>query len=113
MARNENKITIARALRIPFQILFALNRTPVVVHAKQREVEVISWEREVVGIAAEECHLLLWSKHEPYVGVFLVSVQPVLAALIERDDIGSKTRLIEAFLLNSCLLAFARGERLL
>jgi hypothetical protein len=50
----------------------------------------VAAETEIVGIAAEECHLLLGRKDEPHIGVFLVGVEPVFAALIERDNVGRR-----------------------
>ena len=74
MTGHEDEVPVGRAFRIPLQIIFDLDRTSVFVDAQQREVEVEAGVGEVVGIAAEERHLLLRCKHEAYVGILLVPV---------------------------------------
>src|SRR3989442_996410 len=113
MSGDENEISIGSPLGIPLQILSALDRLPVLVHTQDCEVEVISWKSKIVGVAAEERHLLLGREYEPHIRVLLVAIQPVLATLIERNNVGTKTRFIQTFLLNLCLFRFARIERLL
>src|SRR6266571_1344708 len=113
MAGHKDQIAVCRAFRVPLQILFALHRTSVFINAKQGKIEVVSRKSEVVRIAAEERSLLFGSKDEPNLRVLFVSVQPVLAAFIKRNDIRTKTGFIEALFLNFCLFTLARIERLL
>ena len=113
MAGDEDQLAVRRALRGPFQIVLALDRLAVLVHAEERHVEVVARIREVVGIAAEERDLLLGREDQPDVGVFLVAIQPVLAALVERHDVGPQAGLVEAFFLDARDLGLPRVERLL
>ena len=53
--------------------------------AQQRHVEAPARELEVVGVAAEGRDRVLRRERQPHVVVALVLVEPVLAALIERD----------------------------
>ena len=46
------------------------------------------------------------------VGVLLVAVEPVLAALIERDDVGAEAGLLQALPFDRGDLRFALGELL-
>ena len=63
---------------------------------------------EVVGVAAEEGCLLLGSKDKADVGVDLVLVEPVLAAVVEGDDVGAEAagRFL-AFLFNGGLFSLS------
>ena len=88
----------AAPLAFHFRKCARADRRVVLVDAEQREVEIVAREGEVVGIAAEERHLLLGREDEPDVGVLLVAVEPVLRALVERDDVGAQAGLVEAFL---------------
>ncbi len=90
VARDEHRFLIGGAFRVPLQVLVGLDRLAVLVDAEDGEVEIVTRIREVVGIAAEERHLLFGREHEPHVRVFLVAVQPVLRALIERHDVRPK-----------------------
>src|SRR5262245_26546491 len=98
MSGNEDQIAVCGAFSIPLQIVFRLDRLAVFVHAQNGEVEVVSREREIVWIAAEECHLLLRREYETHIGVLFIAIEPVLAALIKRHDVGTKSRLVEALL---------------
>src|SRR5262245_18624121 len=68
---------------------------------------------EIIGITTEKCRLLFGCKSDPDVGIFLIAIEPVLPALIERDDVGAKSCLVETFFLNLCLLCLSRIESLL
>ena len=70
--------------------MLGAHRNAVLVGAEEREVEVVARIGEVVGIAAEERHLLLGREDEADVGVLLVAIEPVLRALVERDDVGAQ-----------------------
>ena len=106
MAGNEHQLAIGRALRIPLEIVLAADGLPVLIHAKQREVQVIPRIREVVRIAAKERDLLLRRENDPNIGVFLVAIQPVFSALIQRDHVGTEAGLFQTF-------AFDRGDHVL
>ena len=65
-------------------------RLAVFVDAKERDVEIVAREGEVVVVAAEIRDLLLRREDEPDVGVSLVPMEPVLTAAVKRDDSGSQ-----------------------
>src|SRR5437588_4226950 len=73
MARHEDQFAVARSLGAPFEELRRLDRAIVVVYTEQREIEIVAWICEVVGVAPEKRHLLLGREDEPDVGVFLVA----------------------------------------
>ena len=75
--------------RGPRQEVLRHERLAVLVDAPQRHVEAIPREGEVVGVAAVERRVELGREDEPHVGELLVEIQVVLAALVERDDLGS------------------------
>src|ERR1051326_7938105 len=54
MPRNEDQLAIFHAGRRPFQIVVQVGRLAVFVYAEERDVEIVSGIREVVGIASEE-----------------------------------------------------------
>ena len=55
---------------------------------------------EVVGVAAVERGLLLGGEDQLDLGVLLVAVEPVLAALVERDHVGAQAGLLQALALD-------------
>ena len=64
------------------------------------DVEAEARELEVVHVAAERRDPLLRGEHQPDVGVLLVAVQVILAALVERDHVAALARLLGRFLLD-------------
>ena len=66
-----------------------MSRLVVLVDAEEADVEVVARVLEVVRVAAEEGDLLLGGEDEADVGVLLERVQVVLAAGVERDDVGA------------------------
>ncbi len=113
MAGDEHQLPIGRALRIPLEIVLAPNGLPILIHAEQREIQVVARVCEVVGIAAEERDLLLRRKNNPHIGVLLVAIQPVFPALIQRHHVGAEAGLLQALALNGGDHVLALGEFLL
>ena len=113
IAGDEHQLAIGRALRIPLEIVLALDGPAVLIHAEQREIQVVAGIREVVGIAAKERDLLLRREDDPHIRVFLVAIQPVFPALIERDHVGAEAGLFQAFALDGGDRVLALGEFLL
>ncbi len=72
----------------------------ILVGAEEANVEVVAGILEVVGIAAEEGDGELGAKTEPDIRVFLVRVEMILPALIERDDVAAQAGLVGRFLLD-------------
>ena len=62
----------------------------VLVGAEKTDIEVKPWIFKIVRIPAEEGNLLLRREDQPHIGVFLVAVKPVFAAMIERNDVGAQ-----------------------
>ena len=62
------------------------------------------------GIAAEEGDLLLGREDQPHVGVLLVAIEPVLAALVERHHVGAQAGFLQAFALDAGDRGLALGE---
>ena len=87
IARDENEIACARTLRGPFEVVLRMNRLIIFINTEQREIEIVAWIFEVVRVTAQERNLEFRRKHETHVGVLLVGVQVVLAALIKRNHV--------------------------
>ena len=113
MAGDEYQLAIGRAFRIPLEIVAALDGLAVLIHAEQREIQIVAGIGEVVGIAAEERDLLLRREDDPHIRVFLVAIQPVFPALIQRDHVGAEAGLLQAFALDGGDRVLALGEFLL
>ena len=90
IAGDEHQIACRGALRIPLQIVRALDRLAIFVNAKKGHVEVVARIGEIIRVAAEERGLALRREDQPHIGVFLVAVKPVFAAMIERNDVGAQ-----------------------
>ena len=96
---------------IPLQVVLAVDRLAVLVNAEQRHVEVVARIGEVVRIAAEESDLLFRREHQAHVGVLLVAVEPVFAALVERNHVGAQAGLLLGFRARSAAItALARRK---
>ena len=100
MPRNKHQISVSGALRIPLQIVLAVDWLTVFVHAVKSHVQVVARVCEIVRIAPEERSLLFRCKDQPHVRVFLVAIEPIFAALVQCDDIRTEAGLFGAFLLN-------------
>src|SRR6185436_12250039 len=81
----------------PLEIVFNLNGLVVFVDTKQRHIQIVTGEVEVVGISSEKRDRKLRSKDQPHVSVLLVAIKIVLSALVERNHIASQTGLLGGF----------------
>ena len=59
------------------------------VNAEQADIEIVARILEIVGITAEESHLLFGGEDQADVVIALVSIEMVRAALIQGNDIRS------------------------
>ena len=89
MAGDEDQFVVAGPVLAPFQVVLDLGRLVVLVDAEEADVEVVARILEVVGIAAEEGDLLLRGEDQADVGVLLVAIEVILAALVEGDDVAA------------------------
>ena len=64
-----------------------MNRLVIFIDAHQRHVDIEARKIKVVGVAAEEGRLKFRRKHQTDVGIFLITIKIVLAALIKRYDV--------------------------
>ena len=71
-----------------FEVVRRLCRLAAVIGAQDRHVEAPARELEVVRVAAERRDVALGREHEAHVLVAAVLVEPVLAALVERDALA-------------------------
>ena len=67
----------------------------VFINAEQADVQIKAGIFKVVRVAAVERDLLLRREDEAHVGVFLETVQMILAALIQRDHVAAEAGLVE------------------
>ena len=98
MAGDEHQFAVARAGLAPLQVMRRLRGLAVLVGAEQADVEVEARVLEVVRVAAEEGDLLFGREDQPDVGVFLVAVEVILAALVEGDHVAAQAGLVERLL---------------
>ncbi len=97
VAGHEDEVAVLRAVLAPLQIVLDLDGLVVFVGAEEADVEVVARVLEVVGIAAEEGDVELGREHEADVGISLVGVEVILAALVERDHVGAQAGLLLGF----------------
>ena len=81
----------------PLQEMLDLGRLAVLVDAEEADVEIVARVLEVVRVAAEEGDVLLRGEDQPHVGVFLVAIEMVQAALVQRDHVAAQAGLVERF----------------
>ena len=72
-----------------------LDRLAVLVGAEETDVETEARILEVIHVATERRDTVLGRHDEPHVGVFLVAVQMIFAALIECDHVATEACFIE------------------
>src|SRR4029453_5500206 len=87
MAGYEDQIPRIDAGGVPPQVALAFHRIAVLVHAEERHIQTIARVGEIVGVPAEEGNLLFRREYQPYIGVLLVTVEPVLAAAVQRNHV--------------------------
>ena len=97
---HEHQVVLLQPRRIPLQVVRRLDRLAVLVDAEEADVEIVAGILEVVRIAAEEGDVLLGREDQPHVGVFLVAVEVVQPALVERDHVAPQAGLVERLLLD-------------
>ena len=101
VAGNENQFTVAGAGLAPLEVMRRLGGLAVLVGAEQADVEVEPGVFEVVRVAAVEGDLFFRSEDEADVRIFLVAVEVILAALVERDHFAAEAGLVEGLLFKS------------
>ena len=113
MAGDEDQVALLGAVLAPLQVMRRPHGPAVFIGAEEAEVEIVAGILEVVRVAAEEGRGEFGSEHQANVGVFLVGVEMILTALIERDDVAAQARLVGRFLLDlgHRLLACLFGRR--
>ena len=89
-----------------------MNRLIIFVNTEQREVEIVAWIFEVVRVTAQERNFKLRREHETHVGVLLIGVEVVLAALIERNHVVAHSVLLRGFFRDVVDFSVARGGSL-
>jgi len=112
MPRHKDQFAIGGAGGIPFQIILRVDRLAVLVNAEQRHIQVVARIREIVGVAAEEGGLVFGCEYQPHIGILPITVKPVFAALIQRHDVGTQARLLQAFAFDPGDGGFAPSELL-
>ena len=84
---HESQIALFRAFRVPVQVVLRLGGLTVLINPKEAGIETESGVLEIVWIATEKGDVKFRCENEPDVGVFLVSVECVTAALIKGDHV--------------------------
>src|SRR5215831_7308463 len=86
-AAYENQFAVVRPIGIEFEKVLNLCRLTIFVHSKKADIEIVPRILEIVGVTAEEGHLLLRREDQPHVVITFVSVKMISAALVQRNDI--------------------------
>jgi hypothetical protein len=71
---NKGQFAVARALRIPFEVIVDLDRLSIFVNAKDADIQVEPGIFEVVRIAAVKSHLLFGCEDDADIVVALVTI---------------------------------------
>ena len=85
-----------------------MQRLAILVYAEERHVEVVARISKVVRISPVKGRLLLGSEHQAHVGVGLVPVKPVLAAVVKRHHVRAQAGFVLALVLNGGNFGIAR-----
>ena len=88
-AAHKNQFSVGRPLGIEFKKMLDLRWLAIFVNAEQADIEIVARILEIVGITAEESHLLFGGEDQADVIIALVSIEVVRAALIQGNDIRS------------------------
>ena len=88
MARDEHQLAGFRAVEVDAQRPRHRHRLAVLVGAQQAHVEAPARELEVIRVAAEGRDARLGCEHQAHIGVALVAVEELLAAVVERDALA-------------------------
>src|SRR6266567_7332908 len=114
MTGDEDQLTRRGSLGAPLQKVVGVQRLTVLfIDTEKRHVQIVTRVSEVIRIAPKKSRLLLRRKDQANVGIGLVLVEPVLAALVERNHIGAEFGLFLALLFNCGNLRIARLQSLL
>src|SRR5262245_30649306 len=100
MTGYKNQISVGRARGRKLKIIFYLGRLPGFVGAKKADIQIMPRELEVIRVTAIEGDLLFWRENNPNIGVTLVKVEMISAALPECDHVGTQPRFVERCLFN-------------
>src|SRR6266705_1633787 len=87
---NENQVTFRGARLTPLQETFHVYCLVVLVDSEKADVQVVARILEVVRVAAEERGRFLRCEYQSHVGISLVPVEVILAAVVERNDVAAQ-----------------------
>src|ERR1700731_1401863 len=89
MPGDERQLAIdSTGIRPPKIIAVAVNRMASFINAIERDIEPEPWKREIVRIAAELPCAVFWRKDNSDVLISAISIQIVLSAPVQLDDIA-------------------------
>ena len=112
IAGDKDQLTGRRAFGATLEIVVGVQWLAVVVDAEDGHIEVVARIGEVIRIAAEEGRLLFGRKDDAHIGVLLVLIEPVFAAVVERNHVGAPAGLLGAFVFDGGNFGFAGLKRL-
>ena len=112
ISRGEHEIAGLGTVRAPAQVVGRRRGLAVLVRAQHADVKVVTREIEIVRITAELRDRVFGREDQAHVGVALVVVQVVHAAVIEWDDVATNARIGSAALLQLRFHAAQRDIRL-
>ncbi len=100
IAGDENEVAVLRAVGAPAQVVLDLRGLVVLVGPEEADVEAVAGVFEVIRVSAEEGDVELGGEDHADVGVDLVGVEVVLAALVELHDVVAELVLVGGGLLD-------------
>src|SRR5687767_10777404 len=100
MAGHKGQLALLYSIFAPAEVMLRrIGGFVVLISSKHGEVQAVPGEREVIGIAAKGRDVFLRSHYQPYIRVFLVLVEVVLAAGKESDHVAPVTGSLAALVL--------------
>ena len=95
MAGDEDQLVFLRARRAPLEVMLDFGRLAVFINAEQADVQIEPGIFKVVRVAPVKRDLLFRREDEAHVGVFLETVEVILATLIQRDHVAAEAGFVE------------------
>src|SRR5882672_11148990 len=87
---NENQVTFRGARLTPLQEMFRVHCLVILVDSEKTDVQVVARILEIVGVAAEERDRFLRCEYQTHIGVALVPVEAIPAAVVERNHVAAQ-----------------------
>src|SRR5580658_7531904 len=95
---DKYQVAFLGATLAPFEIVCRFRRLAILIGTKECDIEVVTREFEIVGVAAEEGCGKFGGEDEPDIRIFLISVEVITPATVEGNDVTAQAGAIERLL---------------